>query len=83
MDTFFEWGRYPRHFKEVSSVAHFRDLPFTVENQGVQGIDDFLSLERIKRTTNMLGVWGTTRFIPHALNGNPDRIDFPEDWFER
>jgi hypothetical protein len=83
VDSLFEWGRYPRHFKEAASVAHFRETAFTVENQGVQGIDNFLSLERIKRTTNMLALWGTTMFIPHAINGNPDRIDFPEDWFER
>ncbi len=83
VDSLFEWGRSPRHLKEGASVAHFRELPFAVENQGVQGADSFLSLERIKRTTNMLAAWGTTLFIPHALNGNPDRIDFPEDWFER
>lgn len=83
IDTLFEWGRFPRHFKEAASVADYRGLPLTVENQGVQGVDSFLSLERIKRTTNMLGVWGTSVFIPHAINGNPDRIDFPEDWFER
>jgi hypothetical protein len=83
IDTLFEWGRFPRHFKEASSVADFRGLPLTVENQGVQGADRYLSLEQIKRTTNMLGVWGTTVVIPHAMNGNPDRIDFPEDWFER
>lgn len=82
IDSLFEWGRYPRHFKEAASVAHFRQKPLVVENQGVQGIDSFLSLERIKRTTNMLGVWGTTVFVPHAVVGNPDRIEFPESWFE-
>ncbi len=83
IDSLFEWGRYPRHFKEAASVADYRGAPLTVENQGVQGMDNFLSLEKIKRATNMLGLWGTSVFIPHALNGNPDRIDFPEDWFER
>jgi hypothetical protein len=82
VDSLFEWGRYPRHLKEAASVAHFRKKPLVVENQGVQGLDNFLSLERIKRTTNMLGMWGTTVFVPHAIVGNPNRIEFPESWFE-
>lgn len=82
-DSVFEWGHSPRHLKEAASVAHFEKRPFAVENQGVQGADSYLSLERIKRTTNILASWGVTRFVPHALNSNADRIDFPEDWFER
>jgi alpha-L-rhamnosidase/Glycosyl hydrolase 2 galactose-binding domain-like len=82
IDSLFEWGRKPRHFLEARSVAHFRGRGLVVENQGVQGADSYLSLERVKRTTNMIACWGTTTFVPHALNGNPDRIDFPEDWFE-
>jgi hypothetical protein len=82
IDSLFEWGRKPRHFLEARSVAHFRRRGLVVENQGVQGADSYLSLERVKRTTNMIACWGTTLFVPHALNGNPDRIDFPEDWFE-
>ena len=83
IDSLFEWGRLPRHFLEARSVAHFRERGLVVENQGVQGAESYLSPERIKRTTNMIANWGTTLFVPHALNGNPDRIDFPEDWFEQ
>ena len=82
VDSLFEWGRKPRHFLEARSVAHFRRTGFVCENQGVQGAEDYLSLERAKRTTNAIAAWGVTLFVPHALNGNHDRIDFPEDWFE-
>jgi hypothetical protein len=83
VDSLFEWGRTPRHFLEARSVAHFERRGLVCENQGVQGAGDYLSPERLKRTTNAIGAWGVTRFVPHALNGNPDRTDFPEDWFER
>lgn len=82
VDSLFEWGRKPRHFLEARSVAHFERRGLVCENQGVQGAEDYLSPERIKRVTNAIMAWGTTTLVPHALNANPDRIDFPEDWFE-
>ncbi len=82
IDTLFEWGRWPRHFLEARSVAHFRELPLVVEHQGVQGADNYLSPERAKRTTNAIAAWGTGVFNAHAMRANPERMDFPEDWFE-
>ena len=82
IDTLFEWGRWPRHFLEARSVAHFRELPLVVEHQGVQGADNYLSPERAKRTTNAIAAWGTGVFTAHAMRANSERMDFPEDWFE-
>ena len=82
IDTLFEWGRSPRDFLEARSVAHFRRLPLVVEHQGVQGADSYLGPERAKRTTNAIAAWGTGIFAAHAIRANPDRMDFPEDWFE-
>jgi glycosyl hydrolase family 106( putative alpha-L-rhamnosidase)/glycosyl hydrolase family 2 len=82
IDSLFEWGRFPRHFLEARSVAHFRELPLVVEHQGVQGADSYLSPERAKRTTNTIAAWGTGVFSTHAMRADLDRSDYPEDWFE-
>lgn len=81
VDSLFEWGRSPRAFKEAASVAHFRGTGFSVENQGVQGINGYLDPQGMRRGTNAIAAWGPTLFIPHAFNYHPDRVDWPEDWF--
>jgi len=81
VDSLFDRGRSPRDFKAAASVAHFRGTGFTCENQGLQGDDSFLDLQKMRLGTNTIGAWGVTTFIPHAFNYNRHRIEFPEDWF--
>jgi hypothetical protein len=81
VDSLHDLGRWPRDLKATASVAHFRGTRFTVENQGVQGGESYLDPQKMRLGTNMLGVWGTSLFIPHAFNYNPTRIEFPSDWF--
>lgn len=81
VDSLFDWGRSPRHFKETASVAHFRSVSYMVENQGVQGVDSYLGLEEMRAVTNPIAAWGPSLWIPHAFNCDPDRVDYPEDWF--
>lgn len=82
IDTLFEWARSPRHFVEAASVARISGRPLVVEAQGVQGVESYLSPGRARELSALATVWGATVLIPHAFNSNPDRIDFPEDWFE-
>lgn len=81
VDSLHDLGRWPRDLKVAGSVAHFRGTRFTVENQGVQGGESYLDMQKMRLGTNMLGVWGTSLFIPHAFNYHPSRIEFPSDWF--
>ncbi len=81
VDSLHDLGRWPRDLKPAASVAHFRNARFTVENQGVQGGESYLDLQKMRLGTNMLGAWGTNLFIPHAFNYNASRIEYPSDWF--
>lgn len=81
VDSLYDIGRLPRDLKSAASVAHFRNTRFTVENQGVQGGESYLDMQKMRLGTNMLGAWGTNLFIPHAFNYHPSRIEFPSDWF--
>ncbi|MCX6621803.1 MAG: glycosyl hydrolase, partial [Acidobacteria bacterium] len=81
VDSLYDLGRSPRDLKAAASVAHFRGTRFTVENQGVQGNESYLDMQKMRLGTNMLAVWGTNLFIPHAFNYNARRIEFPSDWF--
>lgn len=81
VDSLYEWGRFPRHFKEAASVAHARGLPLVVENQAVQGAHDFASLQKAKDVTQLIGVWGGSVFVPGTFRSSRDRDDFPEQWF--
>lgn len=83
VDSLHDLGRWPRDLKASASVAHFRNTRFTVENQGVQGSESYLDMQKMRLGTNMLGVWGTNLFIPHAFNYNASRIEFPSDWFHQ
>jgi hypothetical protein len=81
VDSLHDLGRSPRDLKSTASVAHFRGTRFAVENQGVQGYESYLDPQKMRLGTNMLGVWGTNVFIPHAFNYNATRIEYPSDWF--
>ncbi len=80
-DSLHDMGRSPRDLKVAASVAHFRDTRFVVENQGVQGGESYLDMQKMRLGTNMLGVWGVSLFVPHAFNYNARRIEYPSDWF--
>jgi hypothetical protein len=81
VDSLLDRGRSPRDFKVTGSVAHFRGSLFFCENQGLHGMDDFLSPQKMRLGTNMIAAWGVSQFIPHAFNYNQRRIEFPADWF--
>jgi hypothetical protein len=80
-DSLHDMGRQPRDLKTAASVSHFRESRFVVENQGVQGGESYLDLQKMRLGTNMLGVWGVNLFVPHAFNYNATRIEYPSDWF--
>src|SRR5271169_5739440 len=58
VDSLFDRGRSPRDFKAAASVAHFRGTRFTCENQGLQGDDSYLDLQKMRLGTNTIGAWG-------------------------
>ncbi len=80
-DTLLEWGRQSVWLKEVASVADFEGRHVVCENQGVQGMNSYLSPEGMKRVSNCLGAWNIGEFIPHAFDYDLSRINFPPDWF--
>lgn len=81
VDSLFDYGRTPRDFKVTGSVAHFRDVRFTCENQGLHGRDSYFDLQKARLGTNAIAAWGVNLFIPHAFNYNDTRIEYPPDWF--
>jgi hypothetical protein len=81
VDSLDDYGRRPRDFKVTASVAHFRNSRFFCENQGVQGMDSYLDMQKMRLATNMIGAWGVNQFVPHAFNYNRTRIEYPSDWF--
>lgn len=82
IDSLWDTGRLPRDFKAAASAAHFRQRRFTVENQGLHGVESFLDMQKMRLGTNMIAVWGADLLIPHAFNYHPRRIEYPPDWFE-
>lgn len=81
VDSLLDRGRSPRDFKVAGSVAHFRGTRFSCENQGLQGNDSYLDLQKMRLGTNAIAAWGVNLFVPHAFNYSPDRIEYPPDWF--
>ncbi len=80
-DSLYDMGRSPRDLKATASVAHFRGTRYLVENQALQGDHTYQDIQKMRLGTNMLGVWGTSVFVPASLNYNPQRIEYPPDWF--
>ena len=83
VDSLFDFGRQPNAFKVTQSVADFEGRRFMCENQGVQGTDSYLDMEGLRRGTNGIGTWGVDLFVPHAVNYNPDKANYPPDWLHQ
>ena len=83
VDSLFDWGRQPVNFKVAQSVADFEGRRFACENQGVQGTDSYLDLEGIRKGTNGIGASGVNLFIPHAINYDAGRANYPPDWMHQ
>jgi hypothetical protein len=83
VDSLFDFGRQPIAFKVAQSVADFEGRRFMCENQGVQGTDSYLDLEGIRRGTNGIATWGVDLFVPHAVNYNPAKANYPPDWLHQ
>jgi hypothetical protein len=83
VDSLFDFGRQPVAFKVAQSVADFEGRRFMCENQGVQGTDSYLDLEGIRRGTNGIGAWGVDLFVPHAVNYDASKANYPPDWLHQ
>jgi alpha-L-rhamnosidase/Glycosyl hydrolase 2 galactose-binding domain-like len=83
VDSLFDWGRQPLNFKVAQSVADFEGRRFACENQGVQGTDSYLDLEAIRKGTNGIGASGVNLFIPHAVDYDASRANYPPDWMHQ
>ncbi len=83
VDSLVDFGRQPIAFKVTESVADFEGRRFMCENQGVQGTDSYLDMEGLRRGTNGIGAWGVDFFVPHAVNYNPDKANYPPDWLHQ
>ncbi len=83
VDSLLDFGRQPIAFKVTQSVADFEGRRFMCENQGVQGTDSYLDMEGIRRGTNGIGTWGVDLFVPHAVNYNPAKANYPPDWLHQ
>ncbi len=80
-DALVERGRMPVDFQEAASVAHFEGRPLVVENQGLQGMRDYWSLEKARLGTNMCLLWGVNRLMPHYFEYDPNHVQYPPSWF--
>ena len=83
VDSLFDWGRQPLNFKVGQSVADFEGRRFACENQGVQGTDSYLDLEAIRKGTNGIAASGVNLFIPHAVDYDAGRANYPPDWMHQ
>jgi Glycosyl hydrolase 2 galactose-binding domain-like/alpha-L-rhamnosidase len=83
VDSLLDFGRQPVAFKVTQSVADFEGRRFMCENQGVQGTDSYLDMEGLRRGTNGIGTWGVDLFVPHAVNYNPAKANYPPDWLHQ
>lgn len=83
VDSLFDFGRQPIAFKVAQSVADFEGRRFMCENQGVQGTDSYLDMEGLRRGTNGIGTWGVDLFVPHAVDYDPAKANYPPDWLHQ
>jgi hypothetical protein len=79
IDALYNWADSPRHFKETASVAHFLERPFWCENQILQGQHSYISPQKMRLGTNMVGVWGATLMTPW-FNYGKSTVAFPPVW---
>lgn len=83
VDSLLDWGRQPLNFKVAQSVADFEGRRLACENQGVQGTDSYLDLEAIRKGTNGIAASGVNLFIPHAIDFDASRANYPPDWIHQ
>ncbi len=83
VDSLGDFGRQPLNFKLAQSVADFEGRRFMCENQGVQGTDSYLDMEGLRKATNAIGAWGINLFVPHAVNYDASRANYPPDWLHQ
>lgn len=83
VDSLFDYGRQPLNFKVAQSVADYEGRRFACENQGVQGTDSYLDLEKMRMGTNGIAAFGVNLFIPHAFNYDASRANYPPDWLHQ
>lgn len=83
VDSLEDFGRQPLNFKVAQSVADFEGRRFMCENQGVQGTNSYLDMEGIRRGTNAIGAWGVNLFVPHAVDYDAGRANYPPDWMHQ
>jgi len=74
------WGRSPREYKEAASVAHFEGRRFWCENQLQEGLDSYISPQKMRYGTNMLAVWGVNLWTPY-LYYEPDAVPWAPEIF--
>jgi alpha-L-rhamnosidase len=77
VDSLFDWGQSPRHLKEAASVAWERDVALTCENQNCLGMDSYRDLEKLRRTTNALVMWGVSKFFPGIICADERKVTLP------
>lgn len=83
VDSLVDFGRQPLNFKVAQSVADFEGRRFACENQGVQGTDSYLDLEKMREGTNGIAASGVNLFIPHAFDYDASRANYPPDWLHQ
>ncbi|HEY1806969.1 MAG TPA: glycosyl hydrolase [Acidobacteriaceae bacterium] len=83
VDSLVDFGRQPLNFKVAQSVADFEGRRFACENQGVQGTDSYLDLEKMREATNGIAASGVNLFIPHAFDYDSERANYPPDWLHQ
>jgi hypothetical protein len=83
VDSLGDFGRQPVNFKVAQSVADFENRRFACENQGVQGTDSYLDLEKMREGTNGIAASGVNLFIPHAFDYDAARANYPPDWLHQ
>jgi hypothetical protein len=83
VDSLVDFGRQPLNFKVAQSVADFEGRRFACENQGVQGTDSYLDLEKMRLATNSIAAYGVNLFIPHAFDYDASRANYPPDWLHQ
>jgi hypothetical protein len=58
LENLFDEFRDPRQFKELQSIAHFEKKRLWCECQLVQGVDSYISPQKMRYGANVIGVWG-------------------------
>lgn len=72
MEDLSEWHHDPRQFKEVSAIANFEGKPMWAECQLLQGRESYISPQKIRAGTNLIGAWGVAIQSPEfAHNRGP------------